>query len=379
MTGYCSSFHKQSKDLSRDYEKNRLAQAAFRELRKGDGDAFADLQLWQSMYPGIIPEPFATGDKNVDGRFKQRQARDAIYGKEKDGARPGGYVGRCRFLVGEPLQQRVVAFGAIKELRHLEFDVSLQFDAEKMACVQKALRKYSPDLCCVFVHYGSEAGKNHVHNLCRPGATDLGASCRVIPDAELATVVGYLLRKPDFIEEVVVAYIQAKRSCRNKALPSRHFDIGCSPRAVRIGLEAIENVLGTLPARQPFVRAQQYEPPVKSPVIFAEPEALVYAALPLLRDATPECLELVGRLHQAWVQGTYEGRPAKIGAGKTDNLAHALGGYFTRKWLAPGEVYDLEKLALSLNLHVSDLAPKTQSKQGFVTRRNIRGVFAGPS
>jgi hypothetical protein len=378
VTGYCNNFHKPSQLQGRDkdYDLNRLAQAAFRELYKGDGDAFADLQLWESMYPGVIPEPFATGDKNIDSRYKQRQGRNAIHGKERGGTRSGGYVGRCRVSANGPLQHRVLAFSLIKELRHLELDPTVQFDAKKIAYVQKVLRKYLPDLCCVFIHYSTGAGRNHIHILCCPGATDLGSNCGVVPDARLATLTGYLLRKPDFTPEIAVAYIQAKRASCKEALPSRHFDVGCSPRSVRIGLEAIENVLGTLAARRPFRRVQQHKLPVRSAVIFAEPEQLRYAALPLLRGATPDCLELVGRLHQAWIQGTYEGMPARVGAGKTDDLAYALSRYFVRKWLAPGEVYDLENLALSLNLHVSDLVPETQSKQGFVTRMNIRGVFA---
>ncbi len=371
---YCNNYHKPSQLQGRDkdYDLNRLAQAAFRELYKGDGDAFADLQLWGSMYPGVIPEPFATGDKNIDSRYKQRQGRNAIHGKERAGARSGGYVGRCRVSANEPLQHRVLAFSLIKELRHLELDPTVQFDAKKIAHVQKILRKkYLPGLCCVFIHYSIGAGRNHVHILCRPGATDLGSNCGVAPDAQLPTLTGYLLRKPDFTPEIAVAYIQAKRASCKEALPSRHFNLGCSPRAVRIGLEAVESVLGTLAAKKPFRRVQQYEPPVRSAVIFAEPERLIHAVLPLLRDATPECLELVGRLRQAWIQGTYEGMPVKVGAAKTSNLAHALGGYFVRKWLSPGEVYDLEKLALSLNLHVSDLAPETQSKQSFVTRMSV--------
>jgi hypothetical protein len=247
MTGYCSSFHKQSKDLSRDYEKNRLAQAAFRELYKLSGDPEQQIKEFGKAHPEIVPECFRGDDErdSLEQKYRRRKGIELIYGKPQNGVRLGGLVGRLRALVGEALEHRVVHFRDIPQLEPLRDDIFTLFAIEQIEYVQTVLEQVLPHPCFYSIERGHR--ELHAHFLCKPGASNLGAKARLVEDNDLLTTAGYLAKRPAFTPDNGLGYVTVRQAYSGGRVATRHLAKGLGAKRTGIGLAEIEAVLGACP------------------------------------------------------------------------------------------------------------------------------------
>ncbi len=257
MTGYCSSFHKQSKDPNRDnfLELNRLGQAAWRELCNGTEDAETGFYRFRAEHPGIIPECFRGEDNrdSLEQKNRRRKGLELIYGKPQNGRRMGGDIGRLRVLTGEPLQHRVLGFGQLAALKLLEFDIFSQFALEQVEYIVGALEPHLPEQCWYALERSEM--KLHIHVLCKRGACDLGSNLGVVPDADLPTFAGYLSKRPLFDFENALGYLsvrqaQAVQQAQGSRVATRRLAKGLGARRTGIGLAEIEAVLGPCPGSE---------------------------------------------------------------------------------------------------------------------------------
>ncbi len=374
--------------------RNYAAQAAFRALCTGSGDAQKDFRRWRDLYPNVTPEQFESSDrrdKDAVQRDRKAEALDLIFGvarrpkscKEsghdpKECTRPecqpvrdGGFVGRGRVINGKPYRRLCVGFEKVPELAHLRFDPSVQFDAEKLTLVEQGAKKQYGLGTCFFVEWGDAGKGNHINVLTTQGRG------LVVPDDELPGWVGYISKKPPFTETLAVPYIVARRTTGGRALPSRRFELGCSPRTRPVPLAAIVDVLGAVPTRgKRFVKGKA--PRQEKRIAADSREQIEDAQLPLLQGATPETLVIIKQLRAAWAAEAYDGVAFAHGPAKMADLGRTLAYYFGRSKLFPGETYDLEQYAIALGFGVTDCAPKPVVDKPFVTRRHISPALAAP-
>jgi hypothetical protein len=244
---HCSSFHKQSKDLSRDYEKNRIAQAAWRELYRISGDPEQQIKEFSKAHPGIVPECFRGDDERdpLEQKNRRRKGIELIYGKPQNGVRFGGLVGRLRALVGEALEHRVVHFRDIPQLEPLRDDIFTLFATEQIEYVQMILEQVLPHPCFYSIERGYR--ELHTHFLCKPGASNLGAKARLVEDNDLLTTAGYLAKRPAFTPENGLGYVSVRQACSGDRVATRHLAKGLGARRTGITLSDIEAVLGACP------------------------------------------------------------------------------------------------------------------------------------
>ena len=360
---------------ARDYTLEKEAKAAFGELCKEGGDAQKDFRRWHASYPDVTPDSFeSTARKDKDSRRRDRRAEalDLVYGKERQGERKGGFVGRGRVLNGKPYRRLCVGFDKVPGLRDLTFDASVQFDAEKMALVAAEMENQFDAGTCCFVEFGPKGKGNHI-NVLTPKGRGL-----VVPDDELPGWVAYISKLPPLVESLAVAYIDARRASNARALPSRRFGIGCSPRTHPVPLAAIEGILGAIPAKRKRT-VKQKAPGQEETVIAAEPALIAAARLPLLQGATPETLVIIKQLQAAWAAGAYNGMAFAHGPAKMADLGRTFSYYFTvRTKLFDGETYHLEQYARALGFDAVTVPTKTEKSETFVTRKHISHVIAAP-
>jgi hypothetical protein len=372
--------HKKT-NISLERQRYFDAQELWRNLCKNPPDSAFD--LFTTIYPDIVPEGFDSGDHDLEAKHKRRIGREAIYGRKG----LGGVVGNLRVLVGQPLEHRVIHLGKVKTLRRFEFNPHALTDRATNDELKSELKRLLPFPCVVYLHQSELGRKNHLHVLEAPGITDLGSCCGVVEDDDLQTKAGYLGRH-QYWEQLLAdtfavdkaklpMWVDGKGKEHRGRMPSDSFSIGCN---ASIPLSEIVRVFGPCPVKGKRFkeRKTQRQEEKQNSVLFANPELIAAANLPLLRDGTPESVVLITRLHKAWVSGTFDNAPGYIGIGRTKNLGASLGSYFNRNWLSPGEVADLESTALALNLHVTEIAPHLEMNSLALVRSHISGGFAAP-
>ncbi len=338
-----------------------------------DGSPF---DLFTAQYPDIRPEDFDSGDENLEAKYKRRMGREAIYGRKGS----GGFVGRLRVIVGQPLEHRVIAFGKEKALERFEHDPHALTDKTVNAELRSELKRLLPSPCAVYLHRGKVNLKNHVHILQAPNTTKLGRNCGIVKDDILQTLAGYLGRHQYWERGLADAFITDKAMLpvnakgNRERMPSDSFFVGCNRP---VPLAEIVRVLGPCPPkRERFVPGKN---PRQEKTVTGSREQVAAAQLPLLQGGvTPEGLDAIMRLRRVWAEGILDGEPFAHGPVKMADAGFSIGIYFNRTKLFPGEVYDLEQYAIALGLGASALAARTEDKNLVIARSTISDASTRP-
>lgn len=208
-------------------ERNRVAQAHWREYAKNPDEVDGAFAWFSESFPGIKPEAF-----ECSGNARTRKAYKLLRGD----------VGRLRVAVGEPLELRRVGYDELPELASLAGDIFAQFEPDLVKLAYDALTRYVDGPLWGVIERGRVSYANHFHTLVKAGTCKLGVSCGVIQDAKLLERVAYLCKAPEWQLENVVGYLSVKQAYPGKPVGSRYCHRGLGN--YRPSLATIEQALG---------------------------------------------------------------------------------------------------------------------------------------